>query len=74
MTMAEANGYSHGPTLSQMLPNAPIWSKTIPNDSTKSKMVKYGPLMFEMVLKGKKQFKKFQYGLQCSSMVPNGHK
>ena len=34
MTMAEANGYDNGPTLSQTVPNGPKWSKTIHNDPT----------------------------------------
>ena len=34
IAMAKANGYSNGPTLSQMVPNGPKWSKTIHNDPT----------------------------------------
>ena len=73
ITMAEANCYGNGPILSQMVPNGQKWSKTIHNDPT-SKMVKYDPRMFEMVLKGKKWSRNVQYGLKWSSMVPNGPK
>ena len=34
MTMAKVKGYGNGPTLSQMVPNGPKWSKTIHNDPT----------------------------------------
>ena len=34
MTMAKANDYDNGPTLSQFVPNSPKWSKTIHNDPT----------------------------------------
>ena len=39
MTVAKANGYDNGPTLFQMVPKIPKWSKTIHNDPNLSNMV-----------------------------------